>query len=173
MSEALNTMATGAASCSPEWEEAVNLFLDGESDASEQPAMFSHLAECPDCRRRFQAVLAFRRLSRVEVVSVPPVVDAELMERLDILLKRRSDDGSDARSLWTSHARVGVARAAALVVGVFLLGVGMAHVSEPADIRVSAMQERVELGGMEILRHVEPVYVFYPGIIIEADRQTE
>ena len=33
-------------------EDALNAYLDGEMGLEGQPALFGHLADCPDCRAR-------------------------------------------------------------------------------------------------------------------------
>ena len=55
---------------------ALNAFIDGDLSVEEQPAMFTHLAECTSCRQQLEGVMKFRRMSRLENLVVPPALDA-------------------------------------------------------------------------------------------------
>lgn len=157
--------------CTTEQEHAVYAYADGELDATMQPDLFAHLSRCKTCRRSLDAVMAFRMLSRSETVSVPPIADAALMARLDVLKKR--EDGQDqTHTLWERSLNVGLGRAAAALVVVFLLGAGFARLPAHETVPlVSASQENIApVSGQELFWRVEPVYVFYPGLTIEAHK---
>lgn len=171
--------ATGAAEEAPtpaesHWGLLVGEYVDGELSGDGQAMLFRHLAECSDCRATLDSVLAFRRLSRSEPMHVPPSCDATLMARLDVL-KRRDDQRVDSSSLWDRTMHVGLGRAAAAVVGVFLLGAGLARPANelPATTSISVGQESVEFRPAGTYWRVEPVYVFYPGVTVEAEKQVE
>ena len=158
--------------CGPGREEAVNLYADGELEAAEQPGLFAHLAACSGCRRHLEAVMAFRRMSRCESLLVPATVDAGLMKRLDAVTHRRPEN--TARSLWAVPLRIGFGTAAAMVAVVFLLGAGLtAGRSHPRTASITAHQERFEPQAVNTFWRVEPVYIFYPGLIVEAEKSDD
>ena len=171
--------ATGANDETPNPEEShwgllVGEYVDGELSGDGQAGLFRHLAECADCRATLESVLAFRRFSRSEPMHVPPTCDAALMARLDVL-KRRDEERVDSGSLWDRTMHVGMGRAAAAVIGVFLLGAGLARPTNeiPLAPNISVGQESVEFRPAGTYWRVEPVYVFYPGVTVEAEKQVE
>lgn len=171
--------ATGATDDAPtpaelHWGLLVGEYVDGELSGDGQAGLFRHLAECADCRSTLESVLAFRRLSRSEPMNVPASCDAALMARLDVL-KRRDEQRADSGSLWDRTMHVGIGRAAAAVIGVFLLGAGLARPANeiPMAPDISVGQESVEFQPPGTFWRVEPVYVFYPGVTVEAEKQVE
>jgi len=65
-------------------EEALNLFLDGELFSCDQADLFAHMAACETCREGMNAVMEFRRMSRQEVLHVPPIADEAVLARLEL-----------------------------------------------------------------------------------------
>ena len=142
--------------------------MDGELPFSRQPALFSHLADCADCRYTLNAVLAFRRMSRQEVLEVPPAADDAFFKRLDAVKRRGAPDrGSARRTLWQVRTPVSLGVAAIAALTLFLAGLFMPVQSTRAgaEVVVQGTVERVDLS-----RQVrsEAVYVFYPGLVVEA-----
>ncbi|GIV62314.1 MAG: hypothetical protein KatS3mg044_1180 [Rhodothermaceae bacterium] len=167
--------AYGAGPCGGAAEEALNLYLDGELPSEQQPALFAHLAACEACRRRFDAVLKFRRMSRLEYLTVPPSVDDDFFERLarHRAFALRVDRSAERRSLWQRRAVVSFR--AAVLVALLLFLVGVLLPEAPAPPRTVVMpsvhgeEERIEFADFELPpRRLEAVYVFYPGLTIEA-----
>lgn len=155
-------------SCSASQEEALHAYLDGELPFGRQPALFSHLADCADCRHTLNAVLAFRRMSRQEVLDVPPAADDAFFKRLDAIKRRGAPDrGSARRTLWQVRTPVSFGMAALAALTLFLAGLFMPVQSTRAgsEVVVQGTVERVDLN-----RRVRPeaVYVFYPGLVVEA-----
>ncbi len=160
--------------CGAGREELLYAYADGELETAVQPELFAHLSQCQTCRRALDAVMAFRMLSRSESLAVPPIADAALMARLDVL-KKREEGNDQTHTLWERSLHVGLGRAAVALVIVFLLGAGWARLptENPVPL-VSASQENVEpVGGQELFWRVEPVYVFYPGLTIEAPKSEQ
>ena len=160
--------------CSPEWEDAVSAYADGELPSHRQAVLFGHLANCDACRRHLDVVLVFRRMSRAETLLVPPMADAALMARLDVLQKR-GQEPDESRSLWEAKLKLDLGRIAAALLVVFLLGAGITRVSNNVpQTLVSAIQEQViPRPAQTTIWRVEPVYVFYPGVTVEADKPVE
>lgn len=158
-------------SCGTAMEEALSLYVDGELSLEAQPILFAHLASCEACRRTLAGVLEFRRLSRQEVIAVPPAVDDAIMERL---AKRKSaldrvDRAADRRPLWQARTPVSLRAAAVVALVVFFLGLLIPHRAAPPAPTTSEVQgeeERVRF--QERIRVAEAVYVIYPGLTIEA-----
>ena len=165
-----------AATCSEEMEEALNLYMDGELAFGEQPLLFAHLATCDCCRRILSSMLEFRRMSRQEAMSVPPAVDEAIFERLNQVKERstRIDRYWDRRPLWQKRASVSL-RAAALAA-VMLFGAGLMFpqdVGTPLAVTaVVSEDEHVEQGNTYVIQR-DVMYVFYPGLTVEASRIIE
>ena len=154
-------------------EETLHQYVDGELAFEQQPALFSHLAACAACRRTLESVLTFRRLSRQEIVAVPPAVDDAFFQRLDQVKRRteRVDRQAARRPLWNARAPVSLGLAAVMAAFLFLAGVmvseGTAEAAGPPLI--VGMQEQIDFD----LPRREAVYVFYPGLTVEATKLSE
>ena len=159
--------------CDASWEDALNRYVDGELPFEAQSSLFAHLATCATCRRTLEAVLAFRRISRQEPLAVPSAADDAFFRRLDQVKHRadRVDREAERRTLWTMRTPVSLGMAAMVAAVLFLVGLMMPmHLdqSEPTDL-VTAGMERVELEPAP----TEAVYVFYPGLTVEATKLDE
>ena len=162
-----------ANACGSHHEEALNLYLDGELPLGDEAALFRHLAACTACRRVLGALIEFRRMSRQEALAVPAAVDDAFFGKLDHLRHRTtlSDRSAQRRPLWQLHTRISL-RVAAAVAGVLFF----AGFLIPRDLgtlppmpRVEGLDERVELPPV-FQPAGEAVYVFYPGLTVEAAR---
>lgn len=159
-------------------EEALNLYVDGELPFDQQPVLFAHLAHCRSCRRTLDAVIKFRRMSRQEHLSVPPAVDEAFMNRLAHVrdAAHRIDREADRRPLWQARTRVSLRGVVVASVVVFCLGLLLpTPLSSPATaaVQVEFGDERVEFADPLLDPAVVPasaVYVFYPGLTIEATK---
>ena len=183
--------ALSSAPCDERMEENLYLYLDGELPSDAETMLFSHLAGCPRCRQRFSAVMEFRRVSRLDVVSVPPAVDDRFFQRLDRVRRdgTRRDRYMERRPLWQRRAPISLRSAAAMAVVLFVAGLlwprpleergwslqGQSPIERhieaqrPLQVPVFGQDERVELP-TSVSPLGEAVYVFYPGLTIEATK---
>lgn len=90
--------------------EAISRLLDGELDAEEELALRRHLAGCPACRQRFEALRAFSAALRGGQAEAPKRVRENVMAELRREALRRRN--RRVRTLLTSAAAV-----AALALG--------------------------------------------------------
>lgn len=158
-------------SCRDGMEEALNLYIDGELAFENQPPLFSHLAVCDSCRRTLEATMDFRRMSRQEVISVPAAVDDQFFQKLNQVKKRAEtvDRWADRRPLWQAKTRVSLRVATTVALFLFLAGVFVPMNSQDvlADELVEGVEERIEFMPRNQFRG-EVIYVFYPGLTVEA-----
>ncbi|MFQ5569026.1 MAG: anti-sigma factor family protein [Rhodothermales bacterium] len=176
MTDLTNAPSSELASCSDGREEALNLYMDGELPFVDQPSLFAHLATCDHCRRTLSAMMEFRRMSRQEVLTVPVTVDDAFFKRLDKMKRgsKRVDRYVDRRPLW--HVRAPVSLRAATMAAMVLFIAGLMfprNAGEPAGMAlVEGLEERVEFVDQSRYWR-EAVYVFYPGLTVEAPRLDE
>ncbi|MEM6326911.1 MAG: zf-HC2 domain-containing protein [Bacteroidota bacterium] len=157
------------ATCSdPDAEALLYEYLDGELAPAREPDLFGHLATCADCRRQFEAMLAFRLAVRQEPLAVPPALDQKVMARLDESRRRthrRPDRRADRAPLAGALRRrisVGAAMAVALVaVGLAALVPPPAAADEPSPDSIRLARIYLEDG---------PLYVIEKEVTVEADR---
>ena len=159
------------------FEEDLNLYLDGELPIERQGPLFEHLASCSACRARMDSVMEFRRLSRQEYITVSPAVDDAFLERLARLKKsnERFDRREDRRPLWNARQSVSVGTAVLAIVAVFVIGLMLPMSGDPgaAQPTVQFVEERVEFEEAPSEVRESPIYVFVPGLTVEADRLEE
>lgn len=159
------------------FEEDLNLYLDGELPVDRQGALFEHLANCTECRARMDSVMEFRRLSRQEYITVSPQVDDAFLERLARLKKSndRYDRTEDRRPLWSARRSVSVGAAVLAITAVFVIGLMLPVAGEPgtAEPTVQFIEERVEFEDIRSEIRESPIYVFVPGLTVEANRLDE
>ncbi len=154
-------------------EESVHLFLDGELSLRLQPELFAHLAACEACREVMNAMMEFRRMSRQEVIHVPPLADEAVLTTLERSKKRRfqRDRYYERRPLWQARASLSLRMGAVLAVLFFASGVKIAHdVGATRSLEPLMEQEAAQrlLGPQMEFR-----YVLSPGLLVEASRHTE
>ncbi len=157
---------TTPASIDP-FETLTNVFLDGLTKDDDDAELFSHLARCAACRCRLNSLVEFRRLIRGERFEVPLWTDRELFHQIE---RQRARSVRTHRARRVDHvrtlARVGSA-ALAIAMSAILIGVLMPR-DDISFGSVSASQEVVEFE--TTLPPAAPVYVFYPGLVIEDSR---
>lgn len=173
-----NYHATG---CSPALEEALTLYVDGELPFDQQPRLFAHLSVCESCRQTLDGVMAFRRIAREENLAVPPAADDAFMKRLarhkraTTAAVRTSEHGP----VWWRHRQPVTARVAGSVLAGALVMALVAPLVQPLDgqIRqekaltwVRGEEELVELNLEVPVAEPATVYVFYPGLTVEAPK---
>jgi anti-sigma factor RsiW len=178
MNDRNHQATTSPEECAPSHEERVQLYLDGEMPFSEQPALFAHLAVCDACRRTMDGVLTFRRMSRQEFLHVPPAADDVFFERLAQLKQRsdRVDRAAERRPLWHARRAVSLRSAVLTAIVVFMVGVFLPANTpeESAAVFVEIEEELVEFPAFQFpFREPTAVYVFYPGLTIEAPKSDD
>ncbi|MEZ4701346.1 MAG: zf-HC2 domain-containing protein [Rhodothermales bacterium] len=153
--------------------EALNLFVDGELGLNEQGPLFAHLAECVSCRRDLEHIMRFRRMSRSEHLVVPPSVDDGFFKKLDALRVSsiRHNRADDRRSVWQRKAPVSFRAAVITAVLVFLTGL-LFPSNTPDYARpgyVVGADETIEFPDVSLTpTALATLYVFYPGVTVEA-----
>jgi len=178
MKDSIQQAKAGTEGCTPSHEERLQLYLDGEMPFDEQPALFAHLALCDGCRRTMDGVLTFRRMSRQEFLHLPPAADDIFFERLAQLKQRsdRVDRAAERRPLWYARKAVSLRSAVLTAVLVFMIGVFLPAnaTEEPPTVFVEIEEELVEFPVFQFpFREPTAVYVFYPGLTIEAPKSDE
>jgi len=174
-----DTERNGHISCEMGDEEILNQYLDGELAFERQADFFQHLSVCVHCRSTFDAVLSFRRMSRQENLAVPSAVDSAFYEALSELKRQNNhyDRAVDRRPLWQLKTPVSLRSAMITAVLLFVAGFLLpTHLApEPvvtAMARVTGEEELINLAQIEtVKKHYEPVYVFYPGLTVEAEHE--
>lgn len=145
---------------SPHTEELLNLYVDGELPLDRQGELFAHLAESPEARVQFNALMDFRLATRMDVNTVAPAVDEALFRRIDGLRangQRTAHRAEDRRPFPALRRRVTVGSALALMVLLLVASALLPRPTPPEKVRIVSVE------------HAEPVYVIYPGVTIEDD----
>lgn len=167
--------APGPGHCNLDMAEALNLFVDGELASSFQPEFFAHLASCGSCRHTLDSVMRFRRLGRLEHISVPPATDDAFFKRLAQHKggRKRLDRAVERDPVWRLHTRISIRSAMFAAIILFITGLLLPvdPPGPPSVFFVSGGEERVEFLQTSNLK--EAVYVFYPGLTIEASKGEE
>ncbi len=160
--------------------EGLHAFLDGELSVTDQSDLFGHLAVCSDCRQELEGVMKFRRMSRSENLTVPPALDAAMFKRLQKhkTMMTRIDRADDRRPLWNAKTVISLRTTVVTAMFLFLAGLFV-----PADTfeeypsqtpvyqvegLVTGSDELIQFSDMDVLPGTNYVYVFYPGIDVEA-----
>lgn len=153
-------------------EEDLNLFLDGELPLDRQETLYEHLAGDRRSRAFMDHVMLFRRMSRQEYIEVPPAVDDAFFKRLDALKSsgERVDRFVEREPLWNSRRPVRIRTAVAAVVAVFMIGWFLPLLDEPEETAFLAQEEERVAFDIQQTRVMQSyIYVFEPGLTIEAD----
>lgn len=159
--------------------EALNAFIDGELAIDDQSAMFTHLADCESCRLQLEGVMKFRRMSRVETLTVPPALDAAIFKRIQKhkSLMRRIDRAQDRRPIWNIRTAVSIRATVLTALLLFLTGLLMPLSNESGYAHqgyVTGVDELIEFTNFELSEgNTRTLYVFYPGLTIEASDEDE
>lgn len=171
MSTAPHSSRSSAGRC--RHEEALHAYIDGELADTVQPELFAHLAQCAACRRQLDGVMAFRRMSRLEPLAVPAAADDAFLKRLAAHRQARSRTDRQAvrQPLWQVNTLVSVRVAVTVALVVFLTGMllpGATVRSEPAASVTGEEEIVLFTGEAGDAAATEAVYVFYPGLTVEA-----
>ncbi|MEM1054109.1 MAG: zf-HC2 domain-containing protein [Bacteroidota bacterium] len=161
-------MFVPAAFCpDPDAEMLLNEYLDGELESGREPELFTHLATCAECRRQFEAMLAFRLAVRQEPLAVSPALDQRVMARLDEARRRsalRPDRRADRAPL-AGALRRRISVGAALTVAVLAVGLAAlvpASTSEATPVSPAPVEQVYLQDG--------PLFVFDEEVTVEAER---
>ncbi len=153
--------------------DALHSFLDGELSVASQPALFAHLSTCSSCREELEGVMKFRRMSRMENLTVPPALDAALFKRLQKhkAMIKKIDRAGDRRPLWNARAAVSLRATVVTAMLIFLTGllipVNNQNIARNNSGTVTATDEFIEFADLDLKSSTSTVYVFYPGLTIE------
>ena len=154
-------------------QEAVHLFLDGELRLGAQTDLFAHLSRCGACRGIMNAMMEFRRMSRQEVIHVPSAVDEVVLAGLKQSKRRRSrrDRYYDRRPLWQSRVTFSLRAGMAFAALFFALGVLLPYQTRTprSPVFVAEQEDDQRLRSARL----GPLYVWYPGLLVEAQRDKE
>ncbi len=160
------------------YEDQLNEYADGELSFDGQSDLFGHLAECEQCRRYLESVIALRRIVAEDQIRLPPSFDEDFLQRL--AHHRESVGPSKDRQDRQSYFRTVIPRAGRLAVLTLVLGIVIGHIftilpSEPESAQRIVAEE--ELVNFPTFRNADlqfaPVYVFYPGLTVEAENWEE
>lgn len=158
---------------------ALNLYIDGELPFEQHAGLFAHLATCQECQQVLDSVMRFRRYSRQERITVAPAMDAEFFEKLAHAKQQqeRVDRRQDREPLWSSRRSVPIGTAVMLAVVLFVIGLinPLPSVREADAVALGLVRgepEVVEFKDEEQLRS-RTIYVFYPGLEIEDEDQSD
>lgn len=150
-------MSSGMNHCDKTTQEMLTMYADGVLPAGQQGALFNHLSSCQDCQRVLEGVLSFRRWSRVEALAIPPNVDDRIFAKLDKIRNRKPNAVVDP-SLWDSKMSMTFKTWLFAAMLVFAFGISVQ----------SALAPTADISGEGQVAEVEPIYVFYPGVTVEA-----
>jgi len=154
-------------------EENLNLYLDGELPLEKQSDLYGHLADNRESRAYMDNVMLFRRMSRQEHISPPQVADDRFFERLALLKEsnEKYDRFEDREPLWNAKRPVSVRAAIAAVVAVFLVGL-LLPITNTSGMTtfLDQEEERVFFESPDTKVLQSYIYVFEPGILIEAEQ---
>lgn len=152
------------------FERLTNLFLDGVTKDDDDAELFSHLSRCASCRLRLNALVEFSRLVREERFEVPVWTDSELFGRVEM---RSARNDLTVRNAWAHKPAAPVrsrktAGSLAAALALLLVAVALLPNKSPRAGAVTAHQEAVSFEAFQ--PSADPVYVFYPGLLIEESR---
>ena len=160
--------------CSTNSNEILHQYLDGELSLDVQSSLFEHMADCENCRRMMESVLAFRRMSRQEFLAYPPAADEVFFKRL-AKLKKQSDQvdrEGDRKPLWNAKRSISLRSSLALASIVFLIGlfVPMPSRTDYVTALIRLEVERVQFEPSESIVIESHIYHWVDGITVEAVR---
>lgn len=160
------------------FEDQLNEYADGELAFDVQAELFRHLAGCERCRRYLESVVAVRRIVADEPLQLPPAYDEAFLHRLASHREAVSRAKQRTERRDRLHAAIPTAGRAAVLTLVLGLVVGNILKNEPHQTAISrdvvAEEELVNFPTVRnVTTHFAPVYVFYPGLTVEADNWVE
>ena len=128
-----------------------------------------------------EGVMKFRRLSRAETLTAPPAMDAALFKRLHKhkALMKKIDRAEDRRPLWNTRAAVSLRATVITAMLVFLTGLlipanngdgfaGSVMAQYNYEGIVTGSDEFIEFADWDYRSNTSTIYVFYPGLTVEA-----
>ncbi|MEM1093514.1 MAG: zf-HC2 domain-containing protein [Bacteroidota bacterium] len=161
------------------YQAALDLYIDGELPFEQHADLFAHLATCQECQQVLDSVMRFRRYSRQERITVAPAIDAEFFEKLAQAKQQqeRVNRRQDREPLWSSRRSIPVGAAAMLGVLLFVVGLinplpSAGETNAAALGLVRGEPEVIEFHDEEQLRN-RTIYVFYPGLEVEDEDQSD
>ena len=159
---------------------ALNEFLDGELSIDDQATLFAHLSVCEESRRQLDAVMQFRRISRVEHLVAPPSMDSGMFKKLrkQKSIMARIDRAEDRAPIWSIRTAVSVRATVLTVLLVFFMGLFYPSTAERSELAaagyVTGADELTEFPDLNLSQwNTRTLYVFYPGLTVEASLEEE
>lgn len=159
---------------------ALNEFMDGELNINDQSALFAHLSACEECRRELDGVMNFRRLSRIEHLVAPPSMDSGMFKKLrkQKSIMARIDRAEDRAPMWSIRTAVSVRATVLTVLLVFFMGLFYPSTAERSELAaagyVTGADELTEFPDLNLSQwNTRTLYVFYPGLTVEASLEEE
>ena len=161
---------TETASCR---NQDLDLFLDGELPGLREARLFQHLHECAACREYLSGALEFRRTSRDESFGVPLWADDKLIARVEAhsRLVQKKTRLHTRDPVWSASTTVSVRTLLLLCGFIIATTYWSTRPADPETAQVYVEQEQVTQKEWWHQAATE-VYVFYPGLTIEADRES-
>lgn len=155
-----------------EQEQDLNLYLDGELPFERQAGLFSFLSRDDSARSLMDSVLLFRRMSRQEFISLPPAADDRFFARLARMKEgsSRFDRSQDRKPLWDTRKSISIRTFLAAVAAVFVIGLMLPTSSTGPTAFLSQEEEQVFFNAPTIRVLQSYIYVFEPGLMIEAEK---
>ena len=89
--------------CSPEWQERLSAWFDGECDAGERTVVERHLSGCGRCARELERYGSLRTALRAQGAAEAEVPSA-LRERVSALARPAPRPAFRRRRVWASFA---------------------------------------------------------------------
>lgn len=169
----MNTKPTNTNLSMPsEAELDLQLYLDGELPYSRQAPLFSALSADESLRKQMEAVMMFRRLSRQENIVLPPAADDRFFKRLaDAKVSfDKTTRSADRQPLWRATRPVSIRSALAAVTAVFVIGLMLPLSQSGHTAFIAQEEEQVSFDVPQTQIMQSYIYVFEPGLTIEADQ---
>ena len=154
------------------FEEDLNLYLDGELSPEKEGALFNKLSSDQNLRELMDSVLLFRRMSRQEYISLPPAADDRFFQRLAEIKDGmgKVDRSGDRQPMWNSKRPVSLKSAIAAVAAVFIVGLSLPMSNHSTTVFLAQEEEQVRFNTPQTRVLQSYIYVFEPGLMIEADK---
>ena len=155
-----------------EAEQDLQLYLDGELPYARQALLFRELSSDESLRKQLEAVMTFRRLSRQENIALPPSADDRFFKRLAEVKTslNQNNRSSDRQPLWRATRPVSVGSALAAVAAVFFIGLMLPLSRSGNTAFIAQEEEQVSFDAPQTQVMQSYIYVFEPGLTIEADQ---
>jgi anti-sigma factor RsiW/ribosomal silencing factor RsfS len=130
-----------------EIDEKISLYIDGKLDKTQSDEFEAHLAECPECKEKFEEVaLTVELCGNIPEEEPPACLDALIMEKIRKEARRENEVPSNnilrfMASRYFRYISVGVA--ACLCIAVILTGILKLPHGKASQTQMASMADRV------------------------------